>query len=128
LLKTERKLKKIRFENVEKLQKINEKQSEKNSKFKQEKLNMKRITGFMIALFLVLGIGTTNGLAQDHTMKQTNTMTMQSRTMSRQSNRMTRRKKMDSRNSRMMRKKMMMNKRNSRMMRKKMMMKKSTMK
>ncbi len=75
---------------------------------------MKRITGFMIALFLVFGIGATNGLAQDDTMKQNNTMTMQNDTMSK-------------RNSRMMRKKMM-NKRNSRMMRKKMMMKKSTMK
>jgi hypothetical protein len=110
-----------------KVQKTNEKQSEKNSKFKQEKLNMKRITGFMMVLFLVLGTVATNNFAQDDTMKPTNTTTMQSQTMSGRSNQMTRRKMMNRRNSRMMRKKMM-NKRNSRMMRKKMMMKKSTMK
>ena len=110
--------KKNRSGNVVKLQKINEKQSEKNSKFKQKKLNMKRITAFTAALFLILGIGATNNFAQEDTMKQTNTTTMQSQTMSGQSSRMTRRKMMNRRNSRTMRKKMI-NKRNSRMMRKK---------
>ena len=55
---------------------------------------MKRITAFTAALFLVLSIGATNGLAQDDTMKQTNTTTMQSQTMSGRSNQMTRRKMM----------------------------------
>lgn len=42
---------------------------------------MKRITGFMVALFLVLGIAATNSFAQDDTMKQNNTMTRQNGTM-----------------------------------------------
>ncbi len=42
---------------------------------------MKRITGFMTALFLVLGIAATNGFAQDGTMKQNDTMTKQNDTM-----------------------------------------------
>ncbi len=42
---------------------------------------MKRITAFMIALFLVLGIAATNNFAQDDMMKQNNTMTKQRDTM-----------------------------------------------
>ena len=42
---------------------------------------MKRMTGFMAALFLVLGIAATSGFAQDNTMKQQDTMTKQTDTM-----------------------------------------------
>ena len=43
---------------------------------------MKRITGFMAALFLVLGIAATSGFAQDDAMKQQkDTMTKQDDSM-----------------------------------------------
>lgn len=42
---------------------------------------MKRITAFMVALFLVLGIAATNGFAQDNMMKQQDTMKRQTDTM-----------------------------------------------
>jgi hypothetical protein len=42
---------------------------------------MKRITAFITALFLVLGITATNGFAQDNMMKQQDTMKRQTDTM-----------------------------------------------
>jgi hypothetical protein len=42
---------------------------------------MKRITAFITALFLVLGIVATDGFAQDNMMKQQDTMKRQTDTM-----------------------------------------------
>jgi len=96
---------------------------EKNSKFKKEKINMKRITAFMTALFLVLGIAATNSFAQDDMMKQNNTMTKQRDTMMSKKTTMSKKTMMKkNRNARKHRKN------HSRHSRSKMMMKKSTMK